>query len=809
MIEYARLFYFYRKAIVRTLRLLIFALLLFVILSQLTHNSSVKIPLTVFNLFVMFEVFFHFKISRIRPTILVSKNNSPAASGQLNKIFQSFTMPALLPFVTEEKTSKIIALLLNTKTVKLFLQKTDIRKNEFPLVDLDKELLAKSAFEESVTFKGKFVTTIDVIIAYLLLIENEKKLLFTKQLKSVDLYNLSYWIRQEFPEEETPKKFRANFEGGGIGEALVSGWTPETKKYTSSFTSNSLRTTPTIKGRESEFKQMIEALIKVENNNVLIVGDIGSGKENLVRAFSYFSFEGQLGTYLNYKRVLELLVGSLTAGATNRSDLEERLQEIIAEISHAQDVLLYIPEFQNILGASSYGLDLSGALLPFLKTGNLPLIATMTTGSYKTYMQRNPIKEAFTVIELKHPDKDTAIQMVLSESTKIEKKYRVILSYGSVFSAVELANSYLQDQALPGSAVSLLETVANKVTQDKESQYFEKTHKKIVLKDHVVREVEQEAHVVIEAPTGEEIDALLHLEDRLHEHVIEQNEAITAVSESLRRIRSGMLTSERPISFLFLGPTGVGKTETAKTLADFYFGGEKNMIRLDMSEYSDQDGIKRLLGAPPGQGEERGELTDKIHDHPASLVLLDEFEKANPQVHNLFLQVLDDGRLTDNKGITVNFRNSIIIATSNAGSEFIREEVEKGTQVDKKFQQRLLEYLQTKNIFKPELLNRFDAVVTFKPLGGEQVLKVVKLLVKNLIDNMEKQDIKLEFDDAVIEKISKEGFDPEFGARPLRRYIQDNIEDMIASKKLTKELDRGKTAKFVLDGTGALQINVL
>ena len=233
------------------------------------------------------------------------------------------------------------------------------------------------------------------------------------------------------------------------------------------------------------------------------------------------------------------------------------------------------------------------------------------------------------------------------------------------------------------------------------------------------------------------------------------------------------------------------------------------MIRLDMSEYTDDDGLKRLLGAPPGEGDERGELTDKIHDNPASLILLDEFEKANPKIHNLFLQVFDDGRLTDNKGNTVSFRNAIIIATSNAGSEFIREEIEKGTPIDRNFQHKLLDQLQSKGIFKPELLNRFDDIVIFKPLGQEQVTAIVKLLLSQLKKAMEKQDIKIYFDDAVIAKIAREGFDKDFGARPLRRYIQDTIEDLIAQKRLTREIDRGKTVTFSLDGTGALHVGIV
>lgn len=802
MFLYVRIYHFYRTALLRSIRLLLFALLLFLIFSQITHGIPPRFPVFLFNIFVMVEAFFHYKIGRALPTVEVANNTK-------EHLYDSFTMQALYGFVTESTTSGVIKRLITYPQVKLIMEKANIAREEIPLTEVTKELLSQSAFETAQTFKGKYVTTLDVFIAYLFLIEKDTKLLFAKQLKTEDIANIMYWIRLVMPEEETPKKWRVHFAGEGIGEELVSGWTPETKNYTAQFTSYALREEPHIGGREKEFEQMLESLTKVENNNVLLVGDIGAGKENLVRALAYHSFEGNVGSYLNYKKILQLLVGALTAGASNRSDLESRLQEIIAEVSHAQDVLLYIPDFQNILGASSYGLDLSGALLPYLKGGAMPIIATISTGNYKTFMEKNPLKEVFTVISLAEPEEDNAIQMVLGEAEKIERKYKIILSYRAIVSSVELSERFYQDEVLPGSAISLLEDVANTISRDPSRGTYDKTHHKMVLEGDVVKKVEQTSHVAIALPTGDEIQVLLHLEEKLHERVIDQNEAIKAVSEAMRRLRSGMTTSERPISFLFLGPTGVGKTETAKSLADFYYGGEKNMIRLDMSEYTDENGLKRLLGAPPGEGNERGELTDKIHDNPASLILLDEFEKANPKIHNLFLQVFDDGRLTDNKGDTVSFRNAIIIATSNAGSEFIREELEKGTKIDRNFQHRLLDQLQSEGIFKPELLNRFDDVVIFKPLGSEQVTAVVKLLLEGLKKDMEKQDIKLYFDDAVIAKIAKEGFDKDFGARPLRRYIQDTIEDIIAQKKLTKEITRGKTVTFSLDGTGALHLAIV
>jgi ATP-dependent Clp protease ATP-binding subunit ClpC len=802
MYFYAQCYHYYRTALLRSIRLATFVVFLGLIFFFIHQNLSPKFPLFFFNLFVMIEVFFHYKLSTVMPSVPLKKSKK-------EHMYDSFTMQAIYGFVNEGTIEGVIRQLTHYPQVILMMQKANISHNELVFSNIDSTILAQSAYETAQAFKGTYVTTLDVFIAYLFLIEKETKLLFAKQLKTADIANIMYWVRMEMLEEEHPKKWRVHFGGEGIGDQLVSGWTPETKKYTAQFTNYALRTQPLIDGREKEFKMLLEGLTKIENNNILVVGDIGSGKENMVKALAYHSYEGNLGSYLNHKRVLQLLVGSLTAGAGNRSELEGRLQEIIAEISHARDVFLYIPDFQNILGATSYGLDLSGALLPYLKDGAMPMIATMSTGNYKTYMEKNPLREVFTVILLTEPEHDSVVQMVLSEAAKIEKKYKVILSYRSVISAVELAGRFFQDEVLPGSAVSLLETVSNAVMQDKKRKSYEKTHRIMIMEEDVVKKVEEMSHVSIALPTGDEIQLLLHLETRLHERVIAQDEAVIAISEAMRRVRSGMTTSERPVSFLFLGPTGVGKTETAKSLADFYYGGEKNMIRLDMSEYTDENGLKRLLGASPGEGNERGELTDKMHDHPASLVLLDEFEKANPKIHNLFLQVLDDGRLTDNKGVTVSFRNAIIIATSNAGSEFIREEIQKGAKIDKNFHHKLLEFLQTKGIFKPELLNRFDDVVIFKPLGDNQIIAVTKLLLNQLKSTMAVQDVTLSFDDAVVAKIAQEGFDKDFGARPLRRYIQDTIEDIIAQKRLTKEIDRGKVVSFTLDGTGALQVSIV
>jgi ATP-dependent Clp protease ATP-binding subunit ClpC len=797
---YARLNLYFHNAYARTIRLLILFFLIIYILDQFSRETYPRLSIFLLNLFLMNEVFFRYKISRILPGVTVAKNK-----GQ--KIYASFTISALSPFIREIHTQKIVSKLLKLPHIKYFMQKTNILDKEIILKDLPLNILASAAFDVAGTFHSKYVTTTDVFIAYLMLTEADTKLLFSKQIKSGDLSNLVYWLKIKFPAEESPPKKRWHFSGDGVSDFLVTGWTTETKKYTQDFTQLSIKNKAKIIGREKEFKTLLEGLIKSENNNVLLVGDTGSGKENLVRAFAYHSFEGNLISILNHRRVLKLMLGTFIAGAASRNELETRLQTIISEISHSLNVILYIPQFQDVMGTGSYALNISGALLQYLQSGEMPVIATVSTGDYKTYIEKNPIKEAFSIITLKEPDKDTAIQMALEKISEIENKNKVLISYRAVASSVELASKFLQDQALPGNAIALLQSVANKVALSNDPS-FPHTGRKIVLEEHVIKHIEDTVHVAIAMPGKKEIEVLLHLEDKLHQRIIEQKEAITAISEAMRRVRSGMTTSTKPISFLFLGPTGVGKTETTKALADLYFGGEKNIIRLDMSEYTDEIGLQRLLGAPPGQSNERGELTDKIHDAPASLVLLDEFEKAHPKIHNLFLQVLDDGRLTDNKGVTVSFSNALIIATSNAGSEFIREEVAKGTAIDKKFHSRLLDHLQTNKIFKPELLNRFDDIITFKPLGESQVKQVIKLILAKTKDNLDKQDIKIEFDEAVIEKIAKEGFDQEFGARPLRRYIQDNIEDLIAQKKLKGEIIRGSKVNIGVDGASNLQVLV-
>jgi ATP-dependent Clp protease ATP-binding subunit ClpC len=328
--------------------------------------------------------------------------------------------------------------------------------------------------------------------------------------------------------------------------------------------------------------------------------------------------------------------------------------------------------------------------------------------------------------------------------------------------------------------------------------------KQMVEEEDILNQIEKKIKVAVGEPKQAERTLLLNLEKEIHKRVVGQETAVFAISEAIRRLRTGLSTSGKPISFLFLGPTGIGKTETAKALADVYFGQSARMIRLDMSEFVGEEGIKRLLGSGPGEGDEKGQLTETIYDNPNSLVLLDEFEKADPQILDLFLQVLDDGRLTDNKGKTVSFENCIIIATSNAASEYIREEVENGITVDKAFQQGLVDFLERKGMFKPELLNRFDDIITFKPLTQVEITEIVKLMLISVSKELTAKDITVYFDETIIAKIVSEGFDKDFGARPLRRFIQDKIEDTIAQQILKDEIKRGDKIQVSVDPQGQI-----
>lgn len=685
--------------------------------------------------------------------------------------------------VSNKSTLEIIKGLLERHDVLFVLGKAEITKSEIQLIDFSRETLLQNAGGQA---------PLDIFKSYLLLTEDRTKLLFNKKLKAQDLESIVLWGKSLFPDKKEP--FRINFWGEGIGEGWTSGWTLETSKYMDDITSYAVNKRPMILGREKEYKEVIEAMSK--NKSCLLVGDPGSGRGSFVNALAYESFAGNLKGTLNHQRFFQLITDALLAGAGNQGELEQRLENVIAEISHAGNIIIYIPNFENITGDSTFNTDLSGALIPYLQRGQIRMIANITQGSYEKFIEpKLTLSSIFETIKFDEPAPEISFQMLLKKSSEIEEKNKITISYKAIVAAGNFANKYLQNRVMPGAGVDLLEDTVNAVLL---------SGKKIVEEQDVINKVEEKTKIAVGAPREEEKKLLINLEEELGKQIVGQKEAVFEVSEALRRFRTGLNNSKKPISFLFMGSTGVGKTATAKALASTYYKGENNMIRFDMSEYSTEDSVKRFLGGIP---DSKG-LTDMIYDNPYSLVLLDEFEKSNSKIIDLFLQVLDDGRLTDNSGKTVSFTDAIIIATSNAGSEFIREEVNKGTVIDKSFQKKLLEVLQEKEIFRPELLNRFDGIIVFKPLTQEEVLQIAGMMLGQLAKKLLEKDITVIFDQKIASKVAKEGFDQQFGARPLKRFIQDNIEDLIAQKILKDEIKRGAKVSISVDSANNLQIAV-
>lgn len=784
---FAKFYHWYTNLLTEVTRILLFILLIGLVIFSYVYKIYPNIFITLFGLFLMFEVYFYQKIAKYTPKLELLDNS--------DNIFDSFSIEALSIFDINKNSEELIKNLIKQPQIKFIVSKFGAIEKEVPLISVEKDVLAKSAFELAKTLNAKFVTTIDIFGAYLQLVEPKSKFLFNKKLKEEDLRNILLWVSTSFANEELDRKAHISFAGEGIAEDWVYGWTLETKKYAVDLTREYVNQTEPVV-RLNEYNQMIEALYK--GSSVVLVGDVGAGKDSIVRYFAVESYMGRLSGNLYHQRAYRLMVDALLSGAETQGELEERLNLTMQELTHSGNIIIYIPELQDLLGSKSFDLDISGAILPYLQNKNVKIIASVTPSSYKRFVEPNKtLLDTLTVVTFPQITQEEMLDILFAKTLEIEAKNNVSFSYKAILAGVQYSKNYSKERVEPGSAVVLLEDTANAVHLAGKIEVSE---------EDILSQVKKKVHVEVGEPKPAEKKLLLSLENEIHKRIINQTEAVASISEALRRLRTGLKTSTKPISFLFLGPTGVGKTETAKALADIYFGAKERLIRLDMSEFSGEDGEKRLLGAPPGQGDEKGQLTEAIYDNPYSLILLDEFEKADSKILDLFLQVFDDGRLTDNKGKTVSFVDSIIISTSNAASEFIREQVAKGVTIDKQFKSKLIEFLETKGIFKPELLNRFDDIIVFKPLGPSEVFQIVKLLLSEVSKNLKEKDINIMFEEPVIQKIANEGFDRDFGARPLKRYIQDNIEDAVAQKILKDEIKRGDKIVVSINQEGKIKI---
>jgi ATP-dependent Clp protease ATP-binding subunit ClpC len=615
-----------------------------------------------------------------------------------------------------------------------------------------------------------------------------KKILIESNLKLEDVNNLIWWL-EELEKEDKERREWWKWENlvkfGSIGKEFSAGYTLTLDKFSIDLTKEVQRMGyPTIIGHEREIEQMERILARREAcNDPLIVGEAGTGRKSMILALAERSFFGQSLPEVNYHRIVQLNMQSLLSQLESIEAVEATLDTIFKEVIFAKNVILVIDEFHNYVEGKIIRpgtIDITGILAPFISRPDFRLIAITTyEGLHKNIEQHPSILSFFEKIEVSEITKEETMKLLQKFALKLETKYKILISYPALRDIFYYCEKYLPAIPFPEKALDLLEEVVVHSLQKRE---------KIILPKHVSRVVSEKTEI----PVGEielgERERLLNLENLLHQRIINQEDAIKEVSAALRRARTEIRVRKGPIgAFLFLGPTGVGKTETAKALAEVYFGSEKRMIRLDMSEFQNVQDIPRLLGSP----REEGLLTTPVRERPFSLVLLDEFEKSHPQILNLFLQVFDEGHLTDGLGRKVDFKNTIIICTSNAGYQTIFKAAKEKRDWGE-VKEELINYFIEKGIFRPELLNRFDAVVVYKPLTKENLLDIAELLLKKIQKQLKTKEIEFLITQKLKEKIVELSYTPEFGARQMERVIENKISNLLAEALLRKEIKRGE-----------------
>ncbi|MCK5490842.1 MAG: ATP-dependent Clp protease ATP-binding subunit [Candidatus Pacebacteria bacterium] len=539
--------------------------------------------------------------------------------------------------------------------------------------------------------------------------------------------------------------------------------------------------------REKELDNLMRILERTSKNNALLIGEEGSGRSTIVKKLANRMVKDQVLPTLRDKRLVVLDVGSLVSGAGVGGNFEGRIRAMIDDMGKSGNIILFIPNIHDISAAGSGGgFDASKVLSPIFSQGIFQVIGSTDYRNYHRYIEpRADFANSFDFVKVEEMDENQAIEVLAVRAKIIEAREGIVMTYGAIKSAVELSKRYITNRILPGKAIDLLSETAVEVRRRGSGS---------VLRDQDIMEViTEKTGIPLTNINSNEAEKLMDLEENLHQRVIGQKDAVKAIASSIRRVRVGMKNENRPIgTFLFLGPTGVGKTELAKALAEAYFGDEDAMIRVDMSEYQTLDSVEKLIGSSSDLSDSSmgGVLTEAVKRKPFSLVLLDELEKADKNVFNIFLQVFDDGRLTDNLGRTVDFTNTIIIATSNAGSKVISKIVVDEDNSNERILQMLEPYLLQS--FAPEFLNRFTARIVFRSLSQKDVMAITKLQIKNLAKRMDKaQGIKIKISGGALKIIAELGYSAEYGARFLQRTIQEKVENLIATKFLKGEIKRG------------------
>ena len=616
-------------------------------------------------------------------------------------------------------------------------------------------------------------------------------------------------------------------------------------------------------GRDVEINRVMQVLCRRTKNNPCLIGEPGVGKTAIAEGLAQKIVAGDVPEMIRDKRIMSLDLAAMVAGTKYRGEFEERLKKVIEEVKKAGNIILFIDEIHTIIGAGSAEgtLDAANILKPSLSRAEIQVIGATTLNEYRKYIEKDAaLERRFQPIMVNEPDGEASIKILMGIKEKFEAHHNVVISEEAVKAAVEMSQRYINDRYLPDKAIDLIDEACSRkrmavstlpkelIDMEKEIEELTAAKEKAVQnqafeeaakirdqekekqaefaklkedwkKDHKesTGEIgEQDIADVVSEWTGvpvsklgeDESQRLMKLEEILHQRVVGQDEAVKSIARAIRRGRTGLKDPKRPIgSFIFMGPTGVGKTELSKALAEAMFGDEKAMVRVDMSEYMEKHSVSRMVGSPPGYVgyDEGGQLTEKIRRKPYSVVLFDEIEKAHPDVFNILLQILEDGRLTDSQGRAVDFKNTVIIMTSNIGARSIVEPKKLGFAAEdedpavkyEKMRNNVMDEL--KRTFRPEFLNRVDDIIVFQPLSKPEIKEIASILLAGFAKRAKANDIELTFDDSLVEFVADKGYDPVFGARPLKRAIQTNVEDKLAELMLTNEI-KGKVTVYYRDG---------
>lgn len=568
---------------------------------------------------------------------------------------------------------------------------------------------------------------------------------------------------------------------GGVNRAMTGRVTPALDSVSTDLTAHAQRGAfRKVTAHKDETEQLIEMLSSSDRVNALIIGPPGSGKSSLVKGMAQQIIKGTSEGALKFKRVVSIETGTLISGASTAGEISQNIKRIMEDAEGSGDIILFFDEIHNLVLAdsSSNGSTIFALLEPYFSAGKFQIVGATNLENYRKYLEPNgSFSRLFRVLEVGETGEQETIEVLENVSYDLEDEYKVTISYPAIQNTYSFAKKLIHERVFPDKGIDIITRAV--LTASRDDKY--------VTKSDIAKVVSDMTHVPVTAVTEDETQKLLNIENELKKRVIGQDHAIKQIGAAMKRGRVGIRNENKPIaSFLFIGTTGVGKTETAKALASHYFGSEKAMIRLDMSEYQQKDSMSRLIGAPDGSS--AGLLTNAVRKNPFSLILLDEIEKADSQVLLTFLQVLDDGRLTDSLGRTIDFSNTIIIATSNVGTRSIQSLAGQNATFEKINETAIVD---VRNHFAPEFLNRFTGIIVYKPLDMDSIRKITHLMLTRVQRMADEKGIKVGFAPELVNKLIEKGYDPEWGARPLARVIEDTVETYLAVKILSKEFNKG------------------